>query len=160
MVPGRFRWRQVCLLFDASTGRDRRWWFRVRLAADATPAAPLYVVCVPATCPDLRGLIARASGHLRTRQFGVPSIAGVVVDGLVEHSLTSAEYPLKTLTTREREVLQLLAEGLSSKQIASQLHVALTTVESHRRQVMDKLGVRTVAGLTKYAIREGLTSLD
>jgi two-component system NarL family response regulator len=55
-------------------------------------------------------------------------------------------------------VLQLLAEGLSSKEIAGQLAIALSTVETHRRQIMDKLGLRSTAELTKYAIREGLTS--
>ena len=64
------------------------------------------------------------------------------------------------MTPREREVLQLLAEGRSSKDIANQLEVALPTVETHRRQIMDKLGLRTIAELTKYAIREGLTSVD
>jgi DNA-binding NarL/FixJ family response regulator len=65
----------------------------------------------------------------------------------------------KPLSGREREVLQLLAEGQSSKEIARSLCVAIATVETHRRQIMDKLGLRTIAELTKYAIRAGLTSL-
>jgi len=64
------------------------------------------------------------------------------------------------LGNREREVLQLLAEGLSSPQIARRLHVATSTVESHRRNLMSKLGLHSVAELTKYAVREGLTSLE
>jgi len=64
------------------------------------------------------------------------------------------------LSTREREVLQLLAEGKTSKQIAAALGVAVSTVETHRRQIMDKLELRSIAELTKYAIREGLTSLE
>ena len=64
------------------------------------------------------------------------------------------------LGPREREVLQLLAEGLSSPQIARRLHVATTTVESHRRNLMAKLGLHSVAELTKYAVREGITSLE
>ena len=68
--------------------------------------------------------------------------------------------PAKPLTPREREVLQLLAEGKSSKEIAATLSIALPTVETHRRQLMDKLGMRTIAELTKYAIREGLTSVE
>lgn len=64
------------------------------------------------------------------------------------------------LTDREREVLQLLAEGRTSKEIAGALDVSPKTVEAHRRQIMDKLGIHNVAGLTKYAIREGLTSVD
>jgi DNA-binding NarL/FixJ family response regulator len=64
------------------------------------------------------------------------------------------------LGPREREVLQLLAEGLTSPQIAIRLHVATATVESHRRNLMGKLGLHSVAELTKYAVREGLTSLE
>ncbi len=66
----------------------------------------------------------------------------------------------KSLSPREREVLQLIAEGKASKEIASSLDIALPTVETHRRQLMDKLSLRTIAELTKYAIREGLTSLE
>jgi DNA-binding NarL/FixJ family response regulator len=68
-----------------------------------------------------------------------------------------AESPL---SDREREVLQMLAEGKSSRLIAERLHVSVTTVDTHRKHIMDKLGFRTIAELTKYAVREGLTSLD
>jgi two-component system, NarL family, response regulator NreC len=64
------------------------------------------------------------------------------------------------LTPREREVLQLMSEGNSTAKIADQLHVSVKTVESHRQQLMQKLNLRSVAELTKYAIREGLTSLE
>jgi DNA-binding NarL/FixJ family response regulator len=64
------------------------------------------------------------------------------------------------LTTREREILQMVAEGKSTKEVAFQLGVSVKTVETHRQQVMEKLGLRSVAELTKYAIREGLTSLE
>jgi two-component system response regulator NreC len=66
----------------------------------------------------------------------------------------------KPLSAREREVLQLLAEGKSTKEIATKLEIAPTTVETHRRQIVDKLQIRTIAELTKYAVREGLTTLD
>jgi len=62
------------------------------------------------------------------------------------------------LTTREREVLQLLAEGRSNKEIASRLRLSVKTVGTHREHIMHKLDIHTVAGLTKYAIREGLTT--
>ena len=65
-----------------------------------------------------------------------------------------------SLSPREKEVLQLLAEGLSSPQIGKRLYIATATVESHRRSMMRKLRIHNVADLTKYAIREGLTSLD
>ena len=62
------------------------------------------------------------------------------------------------LTAREREVLQLVAEGDTSKKIASQLDVSVKTIQAHRQQIMDKLGIHSVAGLTKYAIQKGITS--
>ena len=68
--------------------------------------------------------------------------------------------PPRSLSPREREVLQLIAEGCSSKEIAARLGVAVPTVETHRRQIVDKLGVRTIAELTKYAVREGLTTIE
>jgi DNA-binding NarL/FixJ family response regulator len=64
------------------------------------------------------------------------------------------------LTAREREVLQLVAEGKTSAAIAELLGVSIKTIETHRKQIMDKLGIRSIAGLTKYALREGLTNLD
>lgn len=64
------------------------------------------------------------------------------------------------LSSREREVLQLIAEGLSTKQIATQLHLSGKTIETHRRQIMDKLGIYNIAGLIKFALREGLTTLE
>lgn len=64
------------------------------------------------------------------------------------------------LGAREREVLQLLAEGFTSAEIADRLYVATSTVETHRRNLMRKLDLHNVAELTKYAVREGLTSVD
>lgn len=66
----------------------------------------------------------------------------------------------RALSIREREVLKLLAEGAASKDIALALGIALPTVETHRRQIMKKLGLRSIAELTKWAIREGLTSVE
>lgn len=63
------------------------------------------------------------------------------------------------LTAKEREVLQLLAEGHSAKRIAMDLHVSVKTVQSHRQHIMDKLGISSLAELTKYAIRRGMTAL-
>jgi DNA-binding CsgD family transcriptional regulator len=64
-----------------------------------------------------------------------------------------------TLTTREREILQLIAESKSMKQIAADLFISEKTVATHRQHIMDKLGVGTVPDLVKYAIREGLITL-
>ena len=89
-----------------------------------------------------------------------PSVSGVVVDDYL-HRLSKADFSdSQVLTDREREVLQLLAEGKSTKQIALKLHISVKTVETHRRQIMNKLDIHTVAELTKYAIRKGLTSLE
>jgi DNA-binding NarL/FixJ family response regulator len=71
--------------------------------------------------------------------------------------LESADSQL--LSCREREVLQLVTEGKTSNQIADSLHISVKTVETHRQQVMEKLNIKGVAELTKYALREGLTSL-
>lgn len=73
---------------------------------------------------------------------------------LIDSQLT----PSTPLTNREREVLQLLAEGHTMRIIAERLCISIKTVETHRRQISDKLGIRTIIDLTKYAIREGITS--
>ena len=64
------------------------------------------------------------------------------------------------LSPREREVLQLISEGHSAREIAGRLHLSVKTIETHRRQIMEKLAIHSVADLTKFAIREGLTSLE
>ena len=89
-----------------------------------------------------------------------PDVAGDVVQSYVRQVSANAQDPFANLTVRERQVLQSVAEGKSSKEIASALHVTTKTVGAHRQHIMDKLGVRTVAGLTKHAIREGLTPLE
>jgi len=71
---------------------------------------------------------------------------------------TAADTP--ELSQRQREVLQLLAEGLASKEIASRLHISVKTVTTHRQSIMSKLNIRSIAELTKYAVRTGLTSLE
>jgi DNA-binding NarL/FixJ family response regulator len=89
-----------------------------------------------------------------------PGVAELVVEDYVRHVPATGKVAFATLSAREREVLQLLAEGKTSKEIANSLSVSVKTVESHRSQIMDKLGIRTVAELTKFAVREGLTPLD
>jgi DNA-binding NarL/FixJ family response regulator len=88
-----------------------------------------------------------------------PAAAGVVVDDYLRRSSVGEANAFSSLTAREREVLQLMAEGRNTKQIAMDLHVSIKTVETHRRQIMEKLELFSVAELTKYAIREGLTTL-
>src|SRR3954453_19673191 len=98
-----------------------------------------------------------------------PQITDVVVDdylrrlpdgGALTPARSGGRGAFTALTAREREVLQLMAEGKATKQIAMILHVSIKTVETHRRQLMEKLDLHSVAELTKYAIREGLTTVD
>jgi DNA-binding NarL/FixJ family response regulator len=88
------------------------------------------------------------------------AITGTVVARALQGSPTTRLSEERPLTVREREVLQLVAEGKSSKEIGVILHIAVPTVETHRRQIVEKLNLRTIAELTKYAIREGLTSTE
>jgi DNA-binding NarL/FixJ family response regulator len=85
-----------------------------------------------------------------------PAVAGVLVEQISRTEGTKAS----RLTGREREVVQLLAEGNSTKEAASKLFISVKTVESHRLRVMRKLQLRSLAQLTKFAIREGLTTLE
>ncbi|WP_052263313.1 response regulator [Geobacter pickeringii] len=89
-----------------------------------------------------------------------PKIAGHVVRGFLDQRTVAAAATHPTLSVREREVLQLIAEGKNVKEVAFLLEISTKTVETHRMQIMKKLDIRNVAQLTKYAIREGLTSLD
>ena len=88
-----------------------------------------------------------------------PEIGHLVLDDYVRRLRHSETRDAPELTPREREVLQLIAEGKSTGEAAEALHVSVKTIETHRRQIMEKLRIHSVAGLTKYAIREGLTTL-
>ena len=90
--------------------------------------------------------------------FFAPSVSRVIVDQLVEGGGRVAE-PVQSLTDREREVLSLIAEGLLNKQIADKLGIGVRTIETHRERIMRKLDIHTVAGLTKYAIAQGMTTM-
>ena len=91
--------------------------------------------------------------------FLSPEVAGLVIDEL-KNQPEGQEQVDSLLTGREREVLQLLAEGQSTKDIAKLLHISPKTVETHRRKLMDKLDLHSVADLTRYAIREGLVDFE
>jgi two-component system response regulator NreC len=85
-------------------------------------------------------------------------VTDIVVKDYVSSSQPAESSAFHLLSPREREVLQLLAEGKTSALIGERLHISVKTVETHRQQIMVKLKIRSVAELTKYAIREGLTS--
>jgi DNA-binding NarL/FixJ family response regulator len=89
-----------------------------------------------------------------------PSLAHILIEDYVRQPAPVDSGAFSVLSPREREVLQLLAEGKSTKQAAASLHISVKTVETHRQNVMDKLDIHSLAELTKYAIREGLTTLE
>jgi DNA-binding NarL/FixJ family response regulator len=89
-----------------------------------------------------------------------PKISGLIVKDYVKRLPDSKSREKAILSSREREVLQLIAEGRCTKEIAFSLGLSAKTVETHRRQIMKKLDLHSVAELTRYAIREGITHLD
>ncbi|MCX7058891.1 MAG: response regulator transcription factor [Proteobacteria bacterium] len=132
-----------------STHSDRRFVSEMICAG-----ASGYVVKTAAGSELLRAIRAVALG----RSFLSPEVATGVMRALAnQHESRGA--PSAELTRREREVLRLLSEGLRSVGIARRLNVAASTVDVHRRNLMRKLTVHTVAELTRYALREGLTEL-
>jgi DNA-binding NarL/FixJ family response regulator len=97
----------------------------------------------------------------RGESYLSPSVSKKVVEEYVRHAAGAAEEDsCERLTDREREVLQLIAEGSSTRDIAEMLHMSVKTAESHRARVMRKLDIHSTAELTQYAIRKGVISLD
>jgi DNA-binding NarL/FixJ family response regulator len=127
-----------------------------RLASDALRAGAKGYVLKEACFDELAAAIRTViSGKVHVS----PRIAGAMRDGGSNGADGKASNGM-ALTAREREVLQLMAEGKTTKGIAMALSVSIKTIETHRRNLMEKLKIDSVAELTKYAIREGLTSLD
>ncbi len=89
-----------------------------------------------------------------------PTVSDVLIENFTHPENADEPTAFSSLTQRERQVLQLLAEGNTTKQIAKSLYVSPKTVEAHRLNVMNKLSIDNVAQLTKYAIQEGLTSFE
>ena len=111
--------------------------------------ASAYVTKSSAGTELVRAIRAVAAGQ----NYVCPEVAGTLVSAMRD-SPEKGEPP--RLSRREREVLRMIAEGTRSPLIAEQLQISLGTVEVHRRNIMRKLGLRTVAELTRYAVREGL----
>ncbi|MDB6148174.1 MAG: LuxR family transcriptional regulator [Spartobacteria bacterium] len=88
-----------------------------------------------------------------------PSISRTVIDSYLAR-VGGQLSPLEQLTARQREILQLVAEGKSTKEIAYDLTISVKTVESHRLQLMERLNIHDVAGLVRYAVRSGLVSAE
>lgn len=124
----------------------------------------------------IRALRAGASGYIlktcaskdlinairtihKGKKFLCQTVRDIVIQDYINNTYTEEGCSYNILTQRERQVLQLLAEGKSTKDAAAILHVSTKTIESHRSQLMNKLKTRSIAGLTKLAIREGITEL-
>ena len=106
---------------------------------------------------ELANAIVQVAGG---KKYLSPEITGVVIDDFLLGGSAEEVAAASPLSPREREVLQLIAEGWSTKQAASHLYISVKTIETHRRQIMKKLDLHSIADLTKYAIREGLTSIE
>ncbi len=96
---------------------------------------------------------------MRGEKYLTPRISQTIVDGFLREGQREAE-PLEGLTDRQREILQLIAEGKSTKEIAQVLDLSVKTVETHRMRIMERLGIHDVPGLVRFAIRSGLISPD
>ena len=92
---------------------------------------------------------------MRGESYLTPKISSSVVEGILAQDAQESD-PLDDLTTRQREILQLIAEGQSTKEIAGILDISVKTVESHRLRMMDRLDIHDVPGLVRFAIRAGL----
>ena len=94
------------------------------------------------------------------RTYITPRIVDIIVKDYFSQVEKPSSSAVSALTSRQYEVLQLLAEGKTTREIAHQMSLSVKTIESHRQQIINKLNIHSIAGLTKYAIREGLISPD
>ena len=118
--------------------------------------ASSYVLKISAHDELVRAVRAVSLG----RVYLSPEVAGPVVERSTHAHAGGEVSAYSTLGPREREVLQLVAEGKTSAETAKEMHISIKTVETHRRNIAQKLRLHGTAELTKYAVREGLTSLD
>ena len=144
-----------------------------RRAAEASPRTRVIILSMHAEDSYVRqALRAGVAGYLlkgaavselplalqsvmRGETYLTPRVSQVVVSEMLRDGPSEAD-PLQLLTDRQREILQLIAEGKSTKEIASVLDVSIKTVETHRARLMERLGIKDVAGLTRFAIKAGL----
>nr|MBN2277305.1 response regulator transcription factor [candidate division Zixibacteria bacterium] len=105
-------------------------------------------------------LITALQTVLRNDYYLSSGITNIVIRDYIKLTDDEQTTAFSLLSSREREVLQLVAEGKSTKEIAAFLNLSVKTIETHRKQIMEKLNIHSVAELTKYAIREGLTRLE
>jgi DNA-binding NarL/FixJ family response regulator len=117
--------------------------------------ASAYVLKTDAVAQLNKALDAVCAGKI----YLSPNVSDEVMNK-TPHQANGHDSVFAKLSAREREVLQLLAEGKATKEVANRLKVSIKTVETHRRNLMEKLDMHSVAELTKYAIREGITSSE
>jgi DNA-binding NarL/FixJ family response regulator len=110
-----------------------------------------------------RDLVAAVEALQRQRTFFTTRVSQMVLDGFLDRQGKAPEAPREmsgdVLTSREREVIQLLAEGKTSKEVAVALNLSVKTAETHRTNLMRKLGLHSVADLTRYAVRNGIVQV-
>ncbi len=95
------------------------------------------------------------------KSFLSPTVSKTLVDAYLRKMETGkSETPFDLLTDREREVLQLIAEGFTNREVAKQLYISVKTVEAHRAHIMQKLNIHDIAKLVKYAIQKGMVDLN
>ena len=109
---------------------------------------------------DCEQILLAIDAVFQGQSFLSPEITGVAVNELLEARLHTCHLGFGSLTSRERQVLRLVSEGLSSKDIGKRLQLSPKTVDATRRNIMQKMNIYSIAGLTKLAIREGLTSVS
>ncbi len=109
-----------------------------------------------ATPPELEFALRAVA---RGETYISPRISGRVLEQFIQVA-DGAKSPLESLSSRQREILQLIAEGRSTKQIAARLGVSIKTVETHRAQLMQRLDIHGLAGLVRFAVRHGVVSED
>ena len=127
-----------------------------RFVAEMLRAGAVGYLCKQCDADELVSAIRTAAAG---RTYLSPSISGTLVESYVRNVTAAPTSAFSQLTDREREILQLLVEEKTIKEIAGDLHLSIKTVHAHREHLMRKLNVQTMAGLTKYAVREGLTEL-
>ena len=105
-------------------------------------------------------LITAIRAVARGEKYLYPSIASSVIDGYLVKDIKEVEDPFDRITDRELQVLKLIAEGLSHKEIASTLGISTKTVIAHQSNICEKLDIHTKAGLIKYAYKKSIVKLD